>query len=105
VRSTNKMFQMSKPWDKVLEFAPGEPGEEVDRIVYQAAEGLRIVGILLQPYMPGKAKMLLDQLGVDESRRSFDYCKPGADLEYGTPIIELGGKHQGVLFPPLPSEE
>jgi methionyl-tRNA synthetase len=105
VRSTNKMFQMSKPWDKVLGFAPGEPGEEVDRIVYQAVEGLRIVGILLQPYMPGKAKMLLDQLGVDESRRSFDYCKPGADLEYGTPLIELGGQYQGVLFPPLPSEE
>jgi methionyl-tRNA synthetase len=105
VRSTNKMFQMSKPWDKVLSFAPGEPGEEVDRIVYQAAEGLRIVGILLQPYMPSKAKMLLDQLGVGHEKRTWEYCTPGSDLDYGMPLIELGGKHQGVLFPPLPSEE
>jgi len=96
---------MSQPWDKTLDFASGEPGEEVDRIVYQTCEGLRIAGILLQPYMPNKAKMLLDQLGVDEERRTFEYCAPGRDCTYGVPMIELGGKYNGVLFPPLSSEE
>ncbi|KAF2710461.1 hypothetical protein K504DRAFT_454749 [Pleomassaria siparia CBS 279.74] len=105
VRSTNKSFHNSEPWTRILDFAPGEPGEDVDRIVYQASEGLRIAGILLQPYMPNKAKMLLDQLGVDDARRTLEYCKPGADLEYGAPTIPLGGKHEGVLFPPLSSEE
>jgi methionyl-tRNA synthetase len=96
---------MSKPWDKILTFGPGEPGEDVDRIVYLAAEALRMTGILLQPYMPNKANMLLDQLGVQQDRRTLEYCKPDADLDYGTPLVELGVAHQGVLFPPLSSEE
>jgi methionyl-tRNA synthetase len=62
-------------------------------------------GILLQPFMPNKAKMLLDQLGVDESRRTFEYCRPGRDLDYGVPKIDLGSGPRGVMFPPLPSNE
>lgn len=96
---------MSKPWDNILEFAPGEPGEDVDRTIYLAAEALRMTGILLQPYMPNKAGKLLDQLGVQKDRRTLAYCQPGADLDYGTPMVSLGSKHEGVLFPPLASEE
>lgn len=94
---------MSSPWSKILPFGPGEPGEEVDKIVFLAAESLRMIGILLQPYMPNKAKMLLDQLGVNESRRTFEYCKPSSDLDYGVPMMDLGAKHVGALFPPLAS--
>jgi methionyl-tRNA synthetase len=96
---------MSSPWDKVLPFGPGEPGEDVDKTVFLAAEALRMTGILLQPYMPNKAKLLLDQLGVHESRRTFEYCKPGCDLDYGEAMVELGSMYKGVLFPPLPSNE
>ncbi|KAF2657306.1 hypothetical protein K491DRAFT_595258 [Lophiostoma macrostomum CBS 122681] len=105
IHSANRFFQMSSPWDKALTFAPGVPGEHVDKIVYCAAEALRMVGILLQPFMPHKAKMLLDQLGVRESRRSFEYCQVGCDLEYGEPMISLGRGHEGALFPPLSSDE
>ncbi|CAI6341617.1 unnamed protein product [Periconia digitata] len=104
-RRSNQFFQMSEPWDKIIPFGPKEPGDEVDRIVYLAAEALRMVGILLMPYMPTKAKMLLDQLGVDKSRRTYWYCKPGADLHYGTPLVSLGSKSKGTLFPPLFSYE
>lgn len=96
---------MSEPWQKILGFSPKEPGEDVDKIVYLAAEALRMTGILLQPYMPNKADMLLDQLGVQHDRRTFEYCKPGADLDYGEPMVELGVAFQGVLFPPLSSNE
>jgi methionyl-tRNA synthetase len=85
---------MSKPWDNILDFAPGEPGEDVDRTIYLAAEALRMTAILL-----------LNQLGVKEDRRTLAYCQPGADLDYGTPMVQLGSKHEGVLFPPLSSEE
>lgn len=64
-----------------------------------------MAGILLQPYMPNKAKMLLDQLGVDESRRTLEYCSVGLDPEYGIPMIPIGSGHVGALFPPLVSEE
>jgi len=96
---------MSQPWQKILSFGPGEPGEDVDKIVYLAAEALRMTGILLQPYMPNKANTLLDQLGVHPDKRTFEYCKPGVDLDYGEPMVEIGVAHAGVLFPPLPSEE
>jgi len=87
-----------------LPFGPGEPGEDVDKIIFEAAEALRMIGILLQPWMPNKANLLLDQLGVRPDRRTFEWCKPGADLEYGEPETELGVGYTGVLFPPLPSE-
>lgn len=96
---------MSSPWEKVLTFGPRQPGEEVDRIIFEAAEALRMIGILLQPWMPNKANLLLDQLGVHHDRRTLEWCKPGVDLEYGEPMVELGVGHKGVLFPPLPSEE
>ncbi|KAF2280834.1 methionyl-tRNA synthetase-like protein [Westerdykella ornata] len=105
VRSANSFFQMSSPWEKMTPFGPGEPGEEVDRIVFLGAEAMRISGILLQPYMPTKAKMLLDQLGVHESRRTIEYCGPNLDLDYGVPMIDVGKGHVGALFPPLASHE
>jgi methionyl-tRNA synthetase len=96
---------MSCPWDRIVPFGPGEPGEEVDKTIYLTSEALRMTGILLQPYMPTKAKMLLDQLGVDEARRTAEYCKAGCDLDYGIPMIDVGAKHEGTLFPPLLSDE
>ncbi|KAA8623066.1 MetG Methionyl-tRNA synthetase [Pyrenophora tritici-repentis] len=105
IRSTNAFFTMSSPWDKILDFGPGEPGEDVDKIIYLSAEALRIAGILLQPYMPNKANQLLDQLGVDRDRRTFEYCKIDADLDYGTPLVDVGKAQEGVLFPHLPSAE
>ncbi|KAF2740444.1 hypothetical protein EJ04DRAFT_507981 [Polyplosphaeria fusca] len=105
MNASNQFIAESSPWDKILPFGPREPGVEVDEIIFLAVEGLRISGILLQPYMPNKAKMLLDQLGVAESRRTFEFCQLAADLDYGVPLIPLGRKHEGVLFPPLPSQE
>jgi methionyl-tRNA synthetase len=102
---SNQYVQMSEPWKKTLHYEPGAPGEEVDKIVYLAAEALRMAGILLQPYMPNKAKTMLDQLGIDNTRRTFEYCAVGRDLHYGTPTIDLGVKYEGALFPPLSSEE
>ena len=96
---------MSKPWAKVLDYGPGEPGEDVDRTGMLASEALRLTGILLQPYMPNKAKLLLDQLGVHEDKRTLAFCQPGADLDYGTPMVPLGSRQEGVMFPTLTSEE
>ena len=96
---------MSEPWQKILAYGPVEPGEEVDRIIYLSAEALRMIAIVLQPYMPNKAKMMLDQLGVHETRRTFEYCAVGRDVEYGTPMVDLGVRLEGLLFPPLPSDD
>jgi methionyl-tRNA synthetase len=75
---------------------------KINCVVYHCAEATRIVGILLQPYMPAKATQLLDMLGVDESKRSFDDARLGADHDYGVPKIPVGRDAWDGLFPPLP---
>lgn len=72
--------------------------------IYYTAESLRIAGILLQPYMPGKAVELLDKLGVEKGKRTFEDAKLGADLEYGKDI-GFAKKVWDGLFPPLPVKD
>ncbi|KAF2265686.1 methionyl-tRNA synthetase-like protein [Lojkania enalia] len=104
-RGSNQFLQMSKPWETITSFGPGEPGLATDRTIFLAAESLRMTGILLRPFMPNKARLLLDQLGVDESRRTFKYCRPGSDLNYGVPMVDVGAGQKGALFPRLSSDE
>jgi methionyl-tRNA synthetase len=75
---------------------------KIDCTIYYCAEATRIVGILLQPYMPAKASQLLDMLGVEESKRTFDNARIGTDYDYGVPKIPVGREAWDALFPPLP---
>lgn len=78
---------------------------KIDCTVYHCAEATRIVGILLQPYMPAKAAQLLDMLGVDERRRTFVEARIGADYDYGVPKVSVGKEAWDALFPPLPVDK
>jgi methionyl-tRNA synthetase len=73
----------------------------VNTAVYHTAEALRIAGILLQPYMPGKAAELLDRLAVGKENRRFEDARLGADFEYGKNIKSAKTVWDG-LFPVLP---
>lgn len=80
----------------------------MQRIIFHTAEALRISGILLQPYMPTKARQILDMLGVQEGRRGFADAVVGGDLGYGRAIgegVEKGKGKYGTIFPPLGVEE
>lgn len=98
---TNKFFSEQAPWDK------SKQGDTtaVEETVFFTAESLRIVGILLQPFIPEKASELLDRLGVDPARRMFEDAVLYADDSYGTPLVPLGTGAQGSLFPILPVED
>jgi methionyl-tRNA synthetase len=54
--------------------------------------------------MPEKAAEMLDMLGVDTTRRTFDDARLGIDLTYGVPLRDLG-KGKAGLFPPLAVED
>lgn len=69
--------------------------------LYLSVETLRIAGILLQPFMPGKAAELLNILGVAEDKRSFPYAQPGVDFGFGAPFLAPGKTAWDNLFPPL----
>ncbi|KAL2858914.1 tRNA synthetases class I (M)-domain-containing protein [Aspergillus pseudodeflectus] len=90
VLQTNKYFSNSAPWS--------DP-EEKQRVLYNVAESMRITGILLQPFMPTKAKEILDVFRVDTSKRNLSDASYGSDTGYGE------GIEKKIIFPPLVSEE
>ncbi|KAI5805375.1 tRNA synthetases class I (M)-domain-containing protein [Peziza echinospora] len=94
IAETNKYIHHAEPWKLA-----GNPSEQ-RKAVWICAETLRIAGILLQPWVPGKAREMLDGLGVSAERRGFEWTAVGADVEWG---VEGGGKVQ--LFPRLECEE
>ena len=73
-------------------------------VVFHCAEAIRIIGILLQPYMPAKSATLLDMLGVEISKRTFAHAQFGADDSYGDAKVPLGKCAWDSLFPPLSIE-
>ncbi len=109
---TNKYLTFNEPWglakslktDLISEGDKKSIQSHIDCTIYHCAEAIRIVGILLQPYMPGKAAQLLDMIGVAEDRRTFDDAKLGADDSYGKAKLPVGRDAWDGLFPPLPVE-
>ncbi|KAE9982584.1 hypothetical protein BLS_005833 [Venturia inaequalis] len=101
---TNVYITEQEPWQlvKQLKTQPNpETSEKLDEVLFLCTEALRIAGILLQPYMPTKAALLLDMLGVEENKRSLEFAKPSVDFTYGESKVPVGKSHEGVLFPPL----
>lgn len=78
-------------------------------VIYNAAEALRIAAILLQPIMPTKAGLMLDELGVAEDRRTVQYAVKGKDSLYGIDLsIDDGSGRMNKwksIFPPMPDAE
>ncbi|KAK5123895.1 hypothetical protein LTR85_002091 [Meristemomyces frigidus] len=123
VYDANGYMQLTSPWTLVTKLqsimadttgqemhdlskagqTPEQLEAEIDRTVYLSAETLRLVGIMLQAFIPASAKRLLDMMGVAEERRSWEWCVMGKDDDYGVPMVELGRGEQGVLFPRLSS--
>jgi methionyl-tRNA synthetase len=101
VCQANASFQDAHPWDMMNLADPTDVPRRLSSTIALAAETLRICGILLQPYMPAKCRLLLDQLGVDEAKRTAEYAMLAADMEYGTPMAALGSGYNQILFPPV----
>ncbi|ROT43234.1 methionyl-tRNA synthetase [Sodiomyces alkalinus F11] len=99
----NRYFASREPWDATK--VPD--AESRNKIVFHAAEAVRVAGILMQPFMPTKMAQLLDILGVQPDRRTFDHAVFRGDLDYG--VRKEGGKlpkgKWAALFPPVVPEE
>jgi methionyl-tRNA synthetase len=82
-----------------------ESKDLVNPTIYLASESLRLVGILLQPFIPDMAAHLLDIMGVAEDKRQLLDARPRSDVSYGEPIRCPGKDLWDSLAPPLPLEE
>ena len=79
VADANRYFAAQEPWA----LKKTDPAR-MATVLHVTAEVLRVIGILVQPYMPGAAAKLLDLLAVPGERRTFAHL--GDRLVAGTPL-------------------
>jgi methionyl-tRNA synthetase len=91
VRRLNQYLQDEAPWKLAKD---PETAERLDTILYSAAEGIRVVSILLLPFVPRSAERLLTALGTDD--RALESARFGAGP---------GGGRIGRLDPLFPRVE
>ncbi len=63
VSALNRAIEDRKPWTLHKEGR----GDELDAVLYDLCEGLRWLAILLAPFMPARARVIWQQLGMTES--------------------------------------
>jgi methionyl-tRNA synthetase len=67
VRRLNAYVEESKPWELAKDESQSE---QLDNVLYNLAEGIRFLALLLHPYMPESSGHLLDALA--EGNRELD---------------------------------
>jgi methionyl-tRNA synthetase len=97
VRRLNRYVEQQAPWKLAKEDGAGA---RLDQVLYGLAEGIRVVTVLLHPYLPESAARLLEALGQDGSGvPSLELARPGA-VAGGASIRALG-----PLFPKVEAVE
>ena len=64
VDATNQYIDKTGPWNLAK---TNEGKERLKTVMYNSAESLRVLGVLLNPYMPDSMSSLMKQLGVQSS--------------------------------------
>jgi methionyl-tRNA synthetase len=86
VADANRYFAGQEPWA----LKKTDPAR-MEAVLWTTAEVLRMVGILIQPYVPQSAAKLLDLLAVPESKRNFadfgERLTSGAALPAPSPVF------------------
>jgi methionyl-tRNA synthetase len=79
VRRLNRYVEEQAPWQLAKDDARAE---ELDRVLGTLVEGLRVVAVLLWPYLPASSERLLDALGAGGG--AIDLSLAGATLGAGS---------------------
>jgi methionyl-tRNA synthetase len=88
--ATNGHIEATAPW----KLAKAGKNDEVAGVLYQSAEALRILAVLLAPFMPSTARKIFEQLGIPEvpvrleNARSWDYIRVGTRVQKGPVLFQ-----------------
>jgi methionyl-tRNA synthetase len=93
IKLLNRYVQEEQPWQLSKD---DSQAERLDEVLYTLAEGLRVVSVLLHPFMPESAERLLAAIGREDL--SLDLARFGA-VSGGATVGELG-----QLFPRVEAE-
>jgi methionyl-tRNA synthetase len=81
INAANKYIVSQEPW--VLAKDPANKSR-LEAIMYHLLESLRVIAILIVPFMPGTAKKIMVQIGIpDEESLNFSHIKTWGGLEPG----------------------
>src|SRR5215218_1971694 len=93
IKLLNRYVQEEQPWQLSKD---EDQAERLDEVLYTLAEGLRVVSVLLQPFMPESAERLLSALGREDL--SLELARFGAESG-GATVGDVG-----QLFPRVDAE-
>lgn len=91
VRRTNKYVDETMPWMLAKE----EDKSRLDAVLYNLSESLRIISILIKPFMEKTSLQIRDQLGIKEDA-VWEDAKVWGKLELGTKV-----SRGEIIFPRL----
>ena len=82
IRSVNRYMEYQAPWKLVK-----EDKSSAGRVLYTAAESLRISAMLLSPVMPNRTKDLFHALNNDSVSPKWGGLQPGRELRHHEPLF------------------
>ncbi|MFQ5673677.1 MAG: methionine--tRNA ligase [Nitrospinales bacterium] len=88
----NQYINDTAPWNL---FKTEEGKKELTNVMYNSAESLRVIGILIYPFMPTTAEEMMRQLGIDQSIedqgmasiQTWGGLKPGTETRPGAQLF------------------
>ncbi len=89
VRGLNRHVEQTKPWELAR---ADERASELDRVLYDLADGLRVAAVALSPYVPESAERILTALG-----QPVDLA--WTNVAYGRTVAASGVEAAEPLFP------
>lgn len=82
IRGVNKYMEQQAPWKLVK-----EDKSAAGRVLYTAAEALRIGTLLLEPVMPHRTEIVLETLSVNKKELNWGGLKAGIKLKQHPPLF------------------
>lgn len=92
IRRANKYVDETQPWILAKD---EEQKAKLANVLYNLSEAIRIVSVLIQPFMPNTPKLIWEQLGInDEALHTWDSAKT-----WGMLPAEITISKGNVIFP------
>lgn len=97
VSRTNKYIDETAPWVLAKDDASKE---QLDSVMGHLAESLRMIAVMLQPFLTNAPKQIIEQLGLSEDALAWDTLETFGGIPAGTKVIAKGTP----IFPRLEIE-
>ncbi len=98
INVTNKYIVEQEPWRLGQDAANKS---RLETVIYNLLESLRIIAVLVSPFMPGSAEKITDQLGItNAASQDFDSIRSWGGITHGNSL-----KRSDALFPRVKYEK